>query len=299
MPFEINSSRLFLTYPQCSLTKEHVYNYLSERYSPEEIIVAHELHKNGDHHIHAYLKLSSALRTRDCKFADIENFHGNYQGCRSAKNVIKYCTKEEDFLSNIDVSAILKKSSSRKEHFGSVLLGKRTLLELVEEEPQYLMGYCRLKNDYLTFIQDKTPRNSCLPDWLPNPWGKVLSTRIKGKRRHYWIYSTKPNLGKTFLFGEPLVREYNGHLRVGSEPYWDIRGDEQFVVLDEYNSAIFRYDQLNSMCDGNFAYRIFMGGVKRLHYPILIVLSNLSISTIYPNMHSLLYARFNEIHLDP
>jgi len=35
-------------------------------------------------------------------------YKGNYQGCRSCNKVIKYCTKEDNYLSNFDVETRLK-----------------------------------------------------------------------------------------------------------------------------------------------------------------------------------------------
>lgn len=261
--------------------------------------MARELHANGDLHLHIYLKLSSAFRTTDPRFADLPGgFHGNYQGCRSSKNVLKYCTKNDDFLSNVDISALLSKQSNRRVALESVVTGKRSLVELVQDEPQYLLGYTRLKLDYANFLKDKEATDYTLPPFLPNPWGKVLGTRKSGKKKHYWLYSSRPNVGKTYLFARPLKDDYNAHIRTSSEPYWNLTGREKLIILDEYNGCIFKYYELNSMCDGTFYYRIIYSGIICLNNPLIVILSNKSIKDLYPNMFELLYARFNEIKLD-
>lgn len=297
MPFQLNSSKLFLTYPQCNLTKEYVAEQLIAKFSPTRYLVAHELHSNGDDHIHAYLELSESFRTRDSRFADISGFHGNYQGCRSSKNVLKYCSKKDDYVGNIDVASELK-GSTRAADLRDVVDGKRSLYELVQEKPQYLFGLSRLEQDLQTLKRIQPNDKPDLPPFLPNPWGKVLPTTRKRKNRHFWIYSDKPNLGKSYLFAKPLFNNFRVNIKCDGEPYWTIRGDEQAVILDEYNVALFKFTQLNSMCDGNYSYRIFHGGVKVLPDPIIIVLSNQPITAIYPHMYELLYARFNEIKLD-
>lgn len=298
MVYQINSSRLFLTYPQCPINKDEAYNYLYNKFTPIEIVVAHELHTNGDDHLHAYLRLEEPIRTRDPRFADLPGgYHGNYQGCRSSKRVLEYCTKKDDYTSNIDVSSLLSKPNRRRELLAPVVLGKRSLVELVQENPEYLYGYNRLKQDLLTFNRDSGTKRPSLPTWLPNPWGLVLPSKVLSKRRHYWIYSDQPNLGKTFHFARPL-REYRVAHLAGPQLYFDLQGDEESLIFDEYNVAYFKYHELNSMCDGTFRFRLFMAGQLKLNDPIIIVLSNSSISTLYPHMNVLLYARFKEIKLD-
>lgn len=136
-----------------------------------------------------------------------------------------------------------------------------------------------------------------LPVFLPNPWGRVLPSRLSGKKRHYWIFSRVPNRGKTTQFAEPLCKNYRGYLKGGDFSWWSLTGDEEFIVLDEYNSASLKFYSLNCMCDGNFEYRIFMGGLLKLMKPLIIVLSNQSISDLYPFRNDLLYERFKEIEI--
>lgn len=298
MPYQINSSQLFLTYPQCDVDKQTAYDYLINKFKPTEILVAHELHASGDDHLHCYLRLPAALYTRDPKFADLPTgHHGNYQGCRSAKNVLKYCTKSDDFVSSFDVGPRLERKSVRKLVTEQLIGGKRPLHELVNEFPEYLIGYTRLKLDLTNYLKDKEDERTVLPVWLPNPWGLVLPSCILSKCRHYWIFSILPSVGKTYLFGIPLFKQYRCYIRTGNEPYWNLRGDEQCIILDEYNAALFKYHELNSMADGTFSYRIFMGGVIQLKNPLIIILSNQDIISIYPNMYNLLYARFKQIEV--
>lgn len=133
-----------------------------------------------------------------------------------------------------------------------------------------------------------------LPHFLPNPWGWVLQSRLQAKRRHYWIFSRTPNRGKTTKFAEPLKEKFKCYIKCGDFNYWTIMGDEEAIILDEYNSPTLKWSSLNSICDGNFEYRIFMGGLITLKKPLIIVLSNQSISDLYPFMNNLLYERFNE-----
>lgn len=302
MPFRINSKQLFLTYPQCNADKQVVADYLQTKfkdYGIDKYVVAHELHENGDDHLHCYFKLERPVNSANSNFADLlianNRWHGNYQGCRSAKNVLQYCTKKEDYVANFDISDVIKAASDRRKIIADELINKkRPLNEVVEEYPMLIFEYKRLKENVELYWKDKEDERLPIPDFLPNPWNKQFSTKIIGKRRHYWIFSRQPDMGKTYHFATPLFRAYKSALKSGDFSYWNLRGDEEMLILDEYNTAKLKYDFLNSMCDGNCEYRIFMGGVKALKNPLIIILSNQPIYELYPNMNSLLYARFNE-----
>lgn len=295
MPYQINSKKLFLTYPQCNLSKEYVADELIKRFSLTRYIVAHELHANGDDHLHAYLELSEPLRTRDPRFADIDQFHGNYQGCRSSKCVIKYCTKKDDYVGNIDVSSELS-GSTRAADAEEIISGKTTLFELLQKRPHYLFGLTRLEQDLRTFERLRPDPRLPRPDNIPNTWQLILLGNQQIKQRHYWIWSSQPNKGKT-TFAKNIIKNYRSTIKSDKEPYWNLNTNEEIIILDEYNSALFTYQQLNCMCDGTYSYRMFMAGTIQLDDPLIIVLSNRPIKDLYVNMYDLLYARFNEIEL--
>lgn len=300
MPYQLNSKTLFLTYPQCNVPPQDALSFFQDLFEGLlEYVVARELHKNGDEHLHAYIKLDGPFRTRDPNALDLlfgdNRFHGNYQGARSVKNVIKYCTKADDFITNMDLDALLLKGSARKKIAEDLVLKKRVLSEVVQENPTLLFGYSRLKIDLLMLMKDMEPKMS-MPLWLPNPWGKVLPTFRQSKRRHYWIFSRKPNVGKTHHFAKPLKEEY-GAVIANDFSYWNVNQNTQCIILDEYNGASLKYSQLNSLADGTFQFRIFQGGLIEVHNYIVIVLSNQPISEIYPFMNVLLYERFNEIEI--
>lgn len=301
MSFQLNSSKLFLTYPECPIPKEDAYGILQYLFHNwKDWIIAEELHQNGNKHLHCYISFAEPYRTRNPNFADLSYdgalFHGNYQGCRSTKAVIKYCTKEENYISNMDVAAILNSKSSRKVIATKLIKDKLPLEDLVQEFPELIFGYKKLKSDLDEYKHDTDYVRTDLPGWLPNAWGKVLPLCLRKKRRHYWIYSDEPNKGKT-TFAKELEQMYCVCLQCGDFSYWRISGRERIVILDEFNTAKLKYSEINAMCDGTFGYRVFQGGLKRLKDPFILILSNQSIASMYPFMNSLLYARFNEIKL--
>lgn len=108
--FRLQSQTLFLTYSQCPLPKEHVLETLQSLLRIRDYIVAEERHADGNSHIHCYLKLLEKSNTRDPTFLDLEGlegeiFHPNIQSVRSPTQVQKYCTKEGNYLTNLQFYA--------------------------------------------------------------------------------------------------------------------------------------------------------------------------------------------------
>lgn len=49
-------------------------------------------------HLHVYVKYASRIRKTGPDFDSLMNFHGNYAVARSAKDVIRYITKDNDYV---------------------------------------------------------------------------------------------------------------------------------------------------------------------------------------------------------
>ena len=107
MPPKISS--WFLTYPKCDAEQSECLAHLETIDTIIHYIIARELHKDGTNHLHAYVKFVDGVETRkaitktNVPVFDFNGYHGNYQACRSCKNVIQYCTKSEDYISNFDL----------------------------------------------------------------------------------------------------------------------------------------------------------------------------------------------------
>lgn len=99
-----------LTYPHCKLDKEHAGELLKTLEGVQAIVVAQELHKDEDPHLHVFLKFKDRLR-RQTNMFDLEGNHANVQGCKKVRDWIRYLTKEDKspWTYNFDVSACLKK----------------------------------------------------------------------------------------------------------------------------------------------------------------------------------------------
>lgn len=110
--FRLKAKNLFLTYtnlnPQVEL-KQKVLKSLSlnlKTYGINEYTIAVEQNKtNNKVHIHAYISGNKPIDIKNPYFLDIEidgeTYHGNYQAAKNSKNVIEYCKKQGDFITNI------------------------------------------------------------------------------------------------------------------------------------------------------------------------------------------------------
>lgn len=100
--YRLNSSSLWLTWPQCPLEPEEAHRQLLE-ICPRmvEHIISQEHHKDQSLHLHAYLKLSKPCNFKRANCLDLREpdsvkvYHGNYQAARDRLHVIRYCLKEK------------------------------------------------------------------------------------------------------------------------------------------------------------------------------------------------------------
>lgn len=105
MTFNFKGKTLFLTYPQCPIDKQTLLDYLVQLVQDRDVkyaTVGHELHEDGNSHLHAFLWLSKELHTRDTNFFDVDDHHPNIQTARNKADVIKYCQKHGDFVEHGD-----------------------------------------------------------------------------------------------------------------------------------------------------------------------------------------------------
>lgn len=112
--FRLQAVHLFLTYPQCSIGKDQLLSALTVLISAsgcevKHYCIAQEDHEDGSKHAHAYLGLDKKLRMRGENCLDIVydgvTYHGNYQAARKPKDVIAYCKKDGDFITNVTESS--------------------------------------------------------------------------------------------------------------------------------------------------------------------------------------------------
>nr|AFJ54064.1 Rep [Tomato leaf curl Joydebpur virus] len=105
--FQIYAKNYFLTYPQCSLTKEDALSQLQNLSTPTNklfIRVSRELHENGEPHLHVLIQFEGKFKCQNNRFFDLvsptrsTHFHPNIQGAKSSSDVKAYVEKDGDFI---------------------------------------------------------------------------------------------------------------------------------------------------------------------------------------------------------
>nr|AGO02047.1 replication-associated protein [Tomato yellow leaf curl virus - Il]AGO02088.1 replication-associated protein [Tomato yellow leaf curl virus - Il]AGO02095.1 replication-associated protein [Tomato yellow leaf curl virus - Il]AGO02101.1 replication-associated protein [Tomato yellow leaf curl virus - Il] len=105
--FKINAKNYFLTYPNCSLSKEEALSQLLALNTPTNkkfIRVAHELHEDGSPHLHVLIQFEGKYQCKNQRFFDLSSpsrsahFHPNIQAAKSSTDVKTYVEKDGDFI---------------------------------------------------------------------------------------------------------------------------------------------------------------------------------------------------------
>ena len=97
----------FLTYPKCSLSKEKLLELLNYKYNVVEYVICKEKHKDGLEHLHAFVKLNQRVHFKNDMF-DVDKYHGHYEPAKSWNAVKRYCIKDGDYITNLNLDAVQK-----------------------------------------------------------------------------------------------------------------------------------------------------------------------------------------------
>lgn len=279
--FNLHSSQFFLTHPKCFLDPVLALARFQERVQRWnvkliEYVIAREEHKDGSLHLHSYLKVGNKLNLKnpDCwdiastPGDDVISFHGNYQTCRSAKNVIKYCVKGGVYITNIqDKVDQYRATQDKMEVYKEVINGNVSLLELVNLYPSLgmIQNYSRLKAN-LTALQLDLKKTA-------------PRKQVCGK----WIIG-RPGVGKSH-FARELIRPGVARYVKAQHRWWDQYQGESIVVLEDLSppgpKSSLTLEELGYLlkiwtdrweCSGEVK-----GGTVKLVYNLFVVTSNYSL----------------------
>lgn len=97
-PFELSARNVFLTYPQCNISKEEMLEYILTLYPSDYICVAEEKHEDGSPHLHAFVTWTKKHNIRNVRYFDYKGFHPNMKGTRDIDGTLKYVKKDGHFI---------------------------------------------------------------------------------------------------------------------------------------------------------------------------------------------------------
>jgi hypothetical protein len=186
--FSFDGVHVFLTYPQCSLEREKLRDFLRDLVPECQYIVARELHSDGAYHLHAYAHFGRRKRFASAAAFDLDGFHPNIQRPRSARDVVAYCRKEDtEPLVSDGLDAVVGPGKTGWGDILAVATSEGEFLELTRESfpRDYvlhngpLLDFCRWR-----FGRDETPyvgrerslfrEPVALTDWVTTNLTEVL-----------------------------------------------------------------------------------------------------------------------------
>ncbi|AXQ65984.1 MAG: replication protein [Cressdnaviricota sp.] len=206
---------------------------------------------------------------------------------------MKYVRKDGDYINigTMDAEQEKNAKTSKQKILGKHLIEGANLVATVKENPELLMNYNKLKLNLEAFRADNAREEipECR-DSIPNTWGLDMPLKDE-KRRHYWIWSDVPDMGKTTWL-KSIEDAYKTSWFNQTELYQNIHSDSQFILIDEYSSAKVKATTINQMCDGTYLYPTKGGTAKQVRGTILLVCGNRDPKDVYPEAWPYIEARF-------
>lgn len=297
-PFRISAAKLFLTYSQCDCTRQEIKTHLEVVGGKmREWIIAREHHKDNKPHIHAVVHYETKFESRNVKVFDYQGHHPNIATLKTKADFVRTC----DYLMKEDVEVLKQLEGNTREERNKAIYD-----ELMKVGPDKLMmegkihpfQYSGYKRTYLEHKATITiDEREDLPVELENPWTTPFKVDNDLKKCHLWIYSHRPNQGKT-TWGDQLTQKYRAEFYHYSEIFQSqITPRTEMIIMDEFRGQLKVY-QLNQICDGkNYFTKKGQPNFKLENKPIVVVLSNKMICEVYKKELDveLVYARFTEI----
>lgn len=107
MAFRLTAKSFFLTYPQCTLTKEEAIAQLKVLGPTTYWVIGREKHEDGNPHLHAVVTFTYKRNVKSVNFFDLKGenttYHGNYQTCKNVDASINYCKKDGDWIESDEI----------------------------------------------------------------------------------------------------------------------------------------------------------------------------------------------------
>lgn len=335
--FNINAKQIFLTYPQCPLTRQEIQQFIKQKFGNdyESSVICQEEHEpteddnNTGLHLHAYVLLKKKKHIRNCRFFDIikedTTYHPNVQSVKSKPAVIKYiCKSDVEILSdNFDTEAYLESIQTKKGYSFHILAKQvkegQTARQIWEndESSGFYVNHKRKIDDIIKF-------NKELANSKPKPkftgvtingtndksWIKVINwTNVnflrprKFKQKQLWIWGADHDIGKTYFFLKILPHYYNMYSWLKGDSQDSTLQDAQYILIDEFCGGITINDLKRlSQMGGDYSTKLRYAGIHTITRNVpLIVTCQKSIQSTYPNCSQedieALQCRFIEVNI--
>lgn len=313
MAFRLRAKNLFLTYPQCPLTKEQCLERLTDTLATlgrgiSRIVVGQELHQDGNTHLHVFATLNTLLSSTLPSVLDLsgdqqgQNWHGNYQAAKNVDAAIRYVVKDGNWIARPEGwdPTAHNRGEARHSTLDMVIAAineGRSLQEMWEEAPSTVLIHKRKIEEMISQRSLWTQVGS-LVSIVPILSGPVVMA-LSGNPLWTWLATNllqtrKPRQPQLFMWGEPgigktrLVTALRRYLRVYDVPQEDFYdmyqdGDFDLAVLDEFKGWK-TIQWMNSWLQGTPMCLRKKGSqaMKLKNIPTLVI-ANRDITSIYRN----------------
>ncbi|THG15137.1 hypothetical protein TEA_005497 [Camellia sinensis var. sinensis] len=131
--FRFYAKNVFLTYPQCPCPKEQLLellqSLLQQACQPYYILVARELHEDGNPHLHAMVQCTKKIQTSNPRFFDLTGtngriYHPNIEKLHSPTASRQYIQKGGEFVEWGEFSSKGRSPSKNRDELWKGILGE-------------------------------------------------------------------------------------------------------------------------------------------------------------------------------
>lgn len=172
--FRLNAQNLFLTFPQCNLSKEQAAQNLQSKHSIEWAVIVQEQHQDGNPHLHIALRLKKKANFKDPRVFDhVGEKHGNYQGINSIGKTLAYIRKFDKTPFTIGSPPEPKEVKEKvSDSIALRLLKKEKLEAVIEDHPGFVMMNLKKLQDFQNYTEVQTMIKT-VPAWSMPQWNPV------------------------------------------------------------------------------------------------------------------------------
>ncbi|CAM91896.1 replication associated protein [Tomato leaf curl Anjouan virus] len=186
--FKINAKNYFITYPQCSITKEEALAQIKSFSYPTNIKfirVCRELHQDGLPHLHVLIQFEGKFQCTNQRFFDLvsqtrsAHFHPNIQGAKSSSDVKAYIEKGGEFLDYGVFQVDARSARGEGQHLAQVYAdalnasSKEEALQIIKEKDpkSFFLQYHNLSANADKIFM--TPPNPYVSNFLTSSFDQV------------------------------------------------------------------------------------------------------------------------------
>lgn len=284
---------------------EHIWKFFEDFSCPPAwVVLAWELHSDGDPHAHVVVCLKAKYRSRQPDHLDaLFSKHGNYQSAKNVKDVLRYVIKDGDFhAKGIDVNQFLsgkRKRTGVQDEVSKKIRSGADLYSIATEYPGFALVNLAKMVAFKHFCES-IPPTLVKARLEPFPLGSPQMLRPDMRSIHSWIgenlFRTEPRPYRSkqlWLYGSSgtgkttLCMNLSKHVRtywVNTMESWfdNYPDDTELVVFDEFSGYYTLTFMKQFLCGEPMKLRVKgVAPVYKKGNPAVIICSNQSPQLVY------------------